>query len=218
MTDKRQEARLRHATHYVRVAQEHRTDLTQIALDLPNILKAGDFCVQLAKWNLLADLTDAINEYLLRGQWLDYIKLNSALVTNDLTELPDARIKRVHQLIELEENQGNYPQALEWNKFLIELQLSAGIQDTREVITALKRMAKLCQRHGKDQDAVDYLKDGLVFARKVEDKKMKLISCLNSQVFTRDKKILNQLYNIASWASGWHDLSATLLQNSTSWL
>jgi predicted nucleotide-binding protein len=171
MLNKR-EAILRHATHYVRVAQEHRTNLRQLTLELANIVQAGDFCIQLTDWDLLASLTNAINDYLVRkGRWLDYINLNTPLVTHDLTEQHDARIERVLQLIELEENRGNYPQALYWNKFLVELHQSEKNQDLGAVIDALKRMAKLSQRHGKDNDAADHLMHGLSFARRFEDTK-----------------------------------------------
>ena len=168
MIDKK-EALLRHATHFVQFARKHRTDLSEMSLNFANIMSAGDFCIQLTDLSLLASLTDAINEYLLRkGLWPEYIRLNTPLVTDDLTERQDARIARVNQLIEVEEIQGHYSQALDWSKFLIELHQSEREQDTGEIIKALKRMAKLSQRRGNDDDAANYLLKGLAAAREAE--------------------------------------------------
>ena len=183
MLDQR-EALLRHATHFVRFAQQHRTDLSEMSLNFANIMLAGDFCIQLTELSLLASLTDAINEYLLRkGLWPEYIKLNTPLVTDDLTERHDDRIARVNQLIEVEEIQGHYSQALDWSKFLIELHQSEREQDTSEIIKALKRMAKLSQRRGNDNDAADYLMKGLATARETEDTKSEIDFLFELAVF-----------------------------------
>ena len=169
MADQRQ-AIIRHAKHYVGLAQEYRADWSQMTAELANLKQAGDFCIQLTNWNLLVGLTDAINDYLLRhGHWFDFIKLNTPLVKSDLTEQPEARIERVLQLIELEENRGNFPQVLDWNKFLVELYQKEKNQSG--VIIALKRIAQLSQRDGRDSDVEKFLEEGLRLARDFGDRK-----------------------------------------------
>lgn len=162
------QARLRHASHFVAVAEQHRTDLAELASDFSNILEAGNFCIELDSWRLLTRLTKTINDYLIgTARWDEYIRLNSPLVTHDLSDQPAERISRTNKLIEVEESRMNYSEALRWNKLLLQLQEQVDSSDVNATIEALKKISKLSKTQGQYDEAATYLLQGLSLARNV---------------------------------------------------
>lgn len=162
------EVRLRYVRYYLQLAQENRNDLAEIVVEIGNITQAANFCVELADWHLLGQLTDTINDYLLRsGQWSIYIKFSASLVTNDLTDHTDERVARISQLIELEEMRGNYAEVLRWSEMLVSLHSQNQHSNVDAAIEALKKIARLTAARGRYDESIRFLHEGLLLARQV---------------------------------------------------
>lgn len=163
MSDSR-DPKLRHARYYVRFAQEHRKDYDRLDQELPNIRAVANNCILSQDWQLLTSLTTAINDYLLAStNWTDYVHLNTALITNDLTEEPTERVLRLNQLARLKEFQGSYAEAVVFNELLIPLYEECG--DVLSAIEALQRLSKLSRSQGVHEVAYQSLEKGIALAR-----------------------------------------------------
>jgi hypothetical protein len=168
----RRQASLRHASYFVELAEQNRTDLAQLGSDFGNIMQAGNYCIELADLKLLTRLTKTINDYLVgTGHWGEYINLNAPLVTDDLIDQSAERMSRTNQLIELEESRMNYSEALRWSKLLVQWHGQDDSGDVNVAIKALKRTSKLSKLLSMHDEAVEYLLQGLSLAREVGDTK-----------------------------------------------
>lgn len=169
------EARFRHASHYSKVAQQSQTDFDSLALEMANILLAGDFYVDSQDWQNLPQLTQAVNDYLFkRAVWDTYVRLNSALLRNDDSAESYRTGVILKQLAGLEEIRGNYQKARSFYKEMLQRDQYEKIverydqpepKDLDNTLEVLRHVSRLAQIQGDDDEALAYLQRSLTLAR-----------------------------------------------------
>lgn len=158
------EAKRRHARYYTQVAQQNRSNFNHLNLEMPNILLAGDFYINVEDWQNLPDLTQALNDYWLkRAFWDQYVRFNSTLLKNDAPVEGVKKEEFTKQLARLEEIRGNYKEARSLYKEIAPK--SELYEDLDLTLDVLGHASRLAQIQGDDEEAFAYLERSLAVVR-----------------------------------------------------
>jgi tetratricopeptide (TPR) repeat protein len=163
------EARRRHAKHYLQVTQRDRENFNSLGLEMPNIALAVNFYEEVRNWQQLAKLIDGLNDYWLRrALWNQYLKFNSMLLQANAFERIDERVKILNHLTEFEQTRGNYNEARQLYEETIKILRRQESEQMDLVIDALRQLPGFAKAQDNDNEAMAYLQEGLAIARQYE--------------------------------------------------
>jgi hypothetical protein len=139
-------------------AQENTGDYDALDDERDNILGAADLCLVQENWQLLAEFTKTLTDYLVtKGHWIPYVRYARILLDTDALQENSERVDVLGRLAAVEEAQGNYAEAR--RLYRQQLQLYSQAQTTKAdlVIATLRQLVRLAKLQDDDREAQRFL-------------------------------------------------------------
>lgn len=152
--------------HYLNFARQHHSDFWALDAEFGNILHAADLCLEQENWQLLAEFTKTLTDYLIKdGHWATYVRYVRVLLDTNALQENSERVEVLGQLATVEEARGGYAEARRLYRQQLQIYSQTQTADTSSVTAALRQLVRLATLQGDYDEAQQFLEHQLGIVR-----------------------------------------------------